>query len=146
MTVVTQTVVRALLAPLFVTALAILVKGYADTGDGFSAGVIAAFAVLLQVVAFGREEVEKHLPLHLAPRLVATGLLLALAVVFLPLLAGEPPATHHPRPGASVIHLGSLELHTAVLFDAGVFLLVIGFTIGVIDRIGRRRERDEEEA
>ncbi|MER3484611.1 MAG: hypothetical protein C4345_00180, partial [Chloroflexota bacterium] len=42
---------------------------------------------------------------------------------------------------AHVVHLGSLELITAVLFDVGVFLLVLGFATGVIDLIARSRER-----
>ena len=51
----TRTVARLLLLPTLVTALAILVKGYTQPGDGFSAGVVAALGVLLQLMVFGRE-------------------------------------------------------------------------------------------
>ena len=54
-TILTQTVARLLLLPTVVAALAILIKGYAEPGDGFSAGVVAALGVLLQHLALGRE-------------------------------------------------------------------------------------------
>lgn len=142
-----QTVVRLLFVPILLFALSVLVQGYSRPGDGFAAGVIASLAVLLQHVAFGREVVEREIPLSAAFGMIYAGLLLALGVAFVPLLAGEPVLTHFPRPGAEVIHLGSLELHTAFLFDIGIFLLVFGFNVGVLDEIaqlaGRRREDEE---
>ena len=57
-TVLTRMVARLLLAPVLVVAAAVLVKGYADVGDGFAAGVIAALGVLLQYLAFGRAAVR----------------------------------------------------------------------------------------
>jgi multicomponent Na+:H+ antiporter subunit C len=66
-TTLTRMVARGLLAPILVVAAAILVKGYADVGDGFAAGVVAALGVLLQILAFGREEVAAALPLRHAP-------------------------------------------------------------------------------
>jgi multisubunit Na+/H+ antiporter MnhB subunit len=61
-TVLTRSAARMLLIPTILIALATMFKGYADTGDGFSAGVIAALAIALQGVAFGAEEFER-LPL-----------------------------------------------------------------------------------
>lgn len=128
----TQAVARLIFAPTLLIAAAVLVKGYADTGDGFAAGVIAALAVLLQYVAFGREEVDRILPVRRAPLLGIVGLLLALAIAFVPAVLGRPPMTHWPAPGASVIHVGTLEVLTAVAFDLGVFLLVFGGVVGAI--------------
>ena len=142
-TVLTRLVSRLLLLPVLLTALAVLVKGYSSPGDGFSAGVIAAVGVLLQYVAFGYRRVERRLPLRLAPLLAQVGLLLALLVTFLPLLWGAPVLTHWPPAGAEVLHLGSLEIITALAFDVGVFLLVFGFSLGVIDAIAHTWERQQ---
>jgi multisubunit Na+/H+ antiporter MnhB subunit len=142
MTLLIRTVVRLLFVPILLLAVAVLVKGYIDPGDGFAAGVIASLAVLLQHVAFGREVVEREIPLGAAFGMIYAGLLLAVGVTFLPLLAGEAVLTHFPRPGAEVFRLGSLELHTALLFDVGVFLLVFGFTVGVLDEIARRGKEE----
>jgi hypothetical protein len=51
-------------------------------------------------------------------------LLISLAVGFGPVLAGDPPFTHVPGPGEEVVHIGTLELISAVAFDAGLFVLV----------------------
>jgi len=138
-TVLTQTVARLLFLPALMVALATLVKGYADTGDGFTAGVIAALAVLLQVVAFGEREVAARLPLHRAPLVAFAGLALSLAVTFAPVLRGDAIMTHAPAPGATVVHLGTVEVLTAVLFDIGVFLLVFGFAISTIGLVAQAR-------
>ena len=134
-TVLTRMVARLLLVPILMVAAAILVKGSVAVGDGFAAGVIAALGVLLQYLAFGRAAVERVLPVRHAPKLAIGGLLVALAVVFVPVLLGRPPLRHGPPPGAEVIHLGSLELLTAVLFDAGVFALVLGMVVATIHLI-----------
>ena len=142
-TVLTRTIARALFLPSLVVAVAVLVKGYVGAGDGFAAGVIAALAVLLQVVVFGHEEVGRRLRLRFAPVVAFTGLGIGLAVAFVPALLGRPIMTHAPAPGDEVVHLGTLELLTAVLFDVGVFLLVLGFAISAITMFSRARVRSE---
>jgi multisubunit Na+/H+ antiporter MnhB subunit len=131
-TVLTRAVARLMLAPVVMVALAILVKGYVDVGDGFAAGIVAALGVLLQYLAFGRHAVERALPVRHAPHLAAAGLLIALGVAFVPALFGDAPLQHVPPPGADVVTIGSLELITAVLFDVGVFALVVGVCVAVI--------------
>jgi multisubunit Na+/H+ antiporter MnhB subunit len=138
--VLTRTVARLLLLPILMVAIATLVKGYSQTGDGFSAGVIAAVAILLQYLVFGRRAVRHVLPPAVAPEAVLFGLLLALLVAFVPTLLGEPVLTHAPPPGREVISFGTLALHTAVLFDVAVFGLVFGFVVGVLDRFGAASE------
>ena len=44
---------------------------------------------------------------------------------------------------ASVAHLGSIELLTAVVFDVAVFLLVFGFVVTTIGLVSRVRQGDE---
>ncbi len=140
-TVLTQAVARLLVAPTFAVALAILVKGYADVGDGFAAGVVAGLGVLLVYAAFGARETHRVLPVRYAANLGLAGLLLALVVAFAPALWGDPPFTHYPAPGDDVIHVGTLELLTAVVFDLGVFLLVLGAVVGAIDLAARAGSR-----
>jgi multicomponent Na+:H+ antiporter subunit B len=143
-TLLTRTVARLLLLPTLVVALAVLVKGYSQTGDGFSAGVIAATGVLLQYLAFGRRAVRRVLPPGLVRVAVVGGLLLALLLAFVPTLFGWPVLTHAPAQDKAVISLGTLELHTAVLFDVAIFCLVFGFVVGVLDHIGGAAEDEPE--
>ena len=133
----TRYVCRVLFAPTLMVAFATLVKGYAETGDGFAAGIIAALAFVMQFVAFGERHVRRDLHTRFAPAVAILGIALALAVTFVPVLMGAPILTHSPPPDASVMHLGTVELLTAFLFDVGVFLLVVGFSVTSLSLVAR---------
>jgi multisubunit Na+/H+ antiporter MnhB subunit len=145
--VMTRMAARILLLPIFMVAAAVLVRGYADIGDGFSAGVIASLGIILQGVAFGADEFDR-LPLaRFAPIATFIGLLLALLVAFVPVAFGDPIFLHRPEAGNEAKHFGSLEIITPVLFDVGVFLVVVGFCVASLSAVARetvRREREQE--
>jgi multicomponent Na+:H+ antiporter subunit A len=138
--VVTQGVARLLYLPTLLVGAALLVKGFVETGDGFSAGVVCALGVLLRYLAFGYEETGRFPPVRYATAIALSGLLLALGVAAASLLFGDAPLTQYPAPGTEPVHLGTLELMTAVLFDFGVFLLVFGSVVGVVSRFARAGE------
>ncbi len=139
----TQTFARLLLAPILVLSIAVLVKGFVDTGDGFSAGVIASLAVILQYLAFGRSAVVDLLPVRRAAALAFAGLLLALTVALIPFVQGKPVLQHAPGAGASVTKVGTLELTTTLVLDVAIFLLVVGAVVGILDAIARRAQEGE---
>jgi multicomponent Na+:H+ antiporter subunit B len=127
-----------LLGPATMLAAAVIVKGYTDVGDGFSAAVIVALAVGLRYIAVGAERAEKALPiLHHAPAVAAVGFLIAFGTGFGSVLFGYPPFTYFPRPGEEVMKLGTLELVSAVAFDIGLFLLVTGVLVLLIHHLAR---------
>jgi multicomponent Na+:H+ antiporter subunit B len=144
-TVLTRLVSRALLAPTLAVAAAILIKGYADVGDGFAAGVVAALGVLVQYVAFGREAVVAELPIRHAPLVAMGGLALAVGTLAVPWLTGAELFQHTPGPGEDVIHIGTLELITPVIFDIGVFALVFGGSVTILDVIAAGEEGEDDE-
>lgn len=144
-TVLTRLVAWLLLAPVLAVAAAVLVKGYADVGDGFAAGVIAALGVLLQYVALGRGTVAAVLPVRHAPLVAAAGMAIAVAVALVPALAGGALLEHAPEPGADVTKFGSLELITAVAFDVGVFGLVLGASVAFIDVLAVRADDEQRD-
>jgi multisubunit Na+/H+ antiporter MnhB subunit len=125
-----------------VIALAMLLHGYVNVGDGFSAGVVASSGVVVQYIVFGWRESEARFPAwRLAPLFALVGLATVLLVVFVPVVFGKPLLTHYPRPHIHVVHFGSIEFLTAVLFDIGVFLLVFGFIVTTISMFARAAER-----
>ena len=127
MSPIIEVVAPRLLGPAVVLAVAIIVKGYSDVGDGFSAAVIVALAIALRYLTLGAERAERSLPiLRRAPQIAVAGLLVALSAGFFGVLFGNPPFTHWPPPGESVVRIGRLELMTAVVFDLGLFMLVSG--------------------
>jgi hypothetical protein len=136
--IVLAVVAPRLLGPAFMLAAAIIVKGYTDVGDGFSAGVIVALAIALRYVTWGAERTERSLPvLHHAPAVAAGGLLLALGVGFLGVALGDPPFSHLPGPGEDVVKIGTFELITAVAFDLGLFALVTAALVILIHNLAR---------
>lgn len=129
------TVARGLLPLALVVGLHIFLRGHNTPGGGFVAGLVASVAVLIHSIATGS---------HPAPRtgewLVAAGLLTAGTTGFAAWLFGMPFLTsahgHWDLPVA-----GPLELASAMGFDAGVFLTVLGATmlaIGGMERLTRR--------
>lgn len=138
MSVVAEVIAPRLLGPALMLALALIVKGYTDVGDGFSAGVIVALAVAMRYVVLGRERTEASLPLlRYTPALGVVGLLVALGCGFFGLVTGQPPFTHAPGPGEEVVRLGTLELVTAVLFDLGLFVLVACALVAMTQQLAR---------
>jgi multicomponent Na+:H+ antiporter subunit B len=128
-----DTVAPRLLAPAVMLAAALIVKGYTDVGEGFSAGVIVALAVALRYIVLGRERADRTLALARRAHIVAAGgLLIALGFGFAGVAWGQPPFTHMPPPGEPVVRIGRLELTTAVGFDIGLFLLVLGSLVVLI--------------
>lgn len=143
MSPVLEVIAPRLLGPAVMVAAAIIVKGYTDVGDGFSAGVIVALAIALRYVTLGRDRAEETMPLlRRAPVIATGGLLVVLVVGFHPLLFGDPPVTHTPGPGEDVVKIGTLELITPVLFDLGLFLLVAGVLITLVHQLARLVEED----
>jgi multisubunit Na+/H+ antiporter MnhB subunit len=136
-----QSAARILLVPGWVISIALLLKGYVDIGDGFSAGVIAALVMLLQGLAFGADELERIPLIRYAPVLTFVGLALVLVTAFTPLLFGEPLFRHWPPIGEKAVHFGVLEFITPVLFDFGVFFVVYGFSVGALTAVARAETR-----
>jgi multicomponent Na+:H+ antiporter subunit B len=138
MTPIVRVVAPRLLPVALVVAIALIVKGYTDVGEGFGAGVIVGLAVGLRYVVLGPERADRSLPLaRRADVLASVGLLTALMFGFSGIVAGDPPFTHYPRAGEPALHVGTLELTTAVGFDIGLFLLVVGVVVLLIRELSR---------
>ncbi|HEX5014563.1 MAG TPA: MnhB domain-containing protein [Candidatus Limnocylindrales bacterium] len=136
MTPIVELIAPRLLPIASVVAIALIVKGYANVGEGFGAGVIVALAIGLRYVVLGPERADRTIPIvRAAPLVAVTGLLIALGSGFFGLLFGSPPFTHYPPPGEPVVRIGALELTTAVAFDVGIFLLVVGAVVMLIRQL-----------
>jgi len=121
---------RALAPLLLLLSLFLLWRGHNEPGGGFIGGLVAASAAALQGIAFGPAAARRML--YLPPAGVA-GVGLALA-----LLSILPSALGGLVPMAAVwakVELGGgavLPLGTPLLFDVGVFLVVVGSVVALI--------------
>lgn len=105
----------------------LFLRGHNAPGGGFIAGLVVAVAALLSRIVLDRPF------LTVAPqRLLPWGLLLALVPGVVPMLFGE--AFLKSAYGYLTWPLvGEFEWATAVVFDAGVFLVVVGVTLSIIE-------------
>jgi multicomponent K+:H+ antiporter subunit A len=112
----------------FIVALALYlwVRGHDMPGGGFIAGVTMATALILQYMAAGTRSVEARLRVQ-PVRWIGIGLLLAVLTGVAALIFERPFLTTH----FSYLDLplfGRVPVASALLFDLGVFVLVVGAT------------------
>lgn len=119
------------LSPLFLLiSVLLLMRGHNEPGGGFAGGLVAAAALAMQMMAFGKQEMLRAL--RVDPRALAGfGLVVSLFSAFLSLLAGKPFFTGLWWVWESP--LGIAKLGTPMLFDLGVYFVVIGISVSLID-------------
>jgi multicomponent Na+:H+ antiporter subunit B len=126
--VILSATARFLLPVLFMFSLFLLVRGHHLPGGGFVGGLVAAAAFVLYAIAYSVQEARTLLRANTIS-LLGVGLLLALGSGLLSLVYGEAFMTglwlHHHVPV-----LG--KLGTPVVFDMGVYLVVLGATLTVL--------------
>ncbi len=128
-----QSFARLTLHLMLVFAIYLLLRGHDAPGGGFIAGVLTAVAITFQMMAFNLEAVVDEMPWN-PLRMVVLGLLLAAFTGLGALAFGHPFLTS--AIGHFVLPLfGEVELVTAIGFDIGVYLVVLGTTVGIIRTI-----------
>jgi multicomponent K+:H+ antiporter subunit A len=122
---VAPSVLARLLLPISgVVAVFFFLRGHNAPGGGFVAGLVMAVGLLLQYVVSGTDWVEDRI--RIAPRkLMGAGLLLVVVTAAGPIALGRPLLTSHTS-HLSFPVIGDVHLASVLLFDAGVFCLVLG--------------------
>ncbi len=120
---------------LFLLSLVVLYRGHNYPGGGFIGGLIAASAVMLLALASGWETLEKQLPIE-PLTLLLIGLGTALLSGLIAIGSGSEFLTGRWLPFFELPFLGKVKLGTPLLFDIGVYLTVVGFTVKCAYAIG----------
>ena len=129
---------RMLARPLLPLALLVSVylflRGHNAPGGGFIAGLVTGTAILLQYVAYGSDWARERLPWNYSTA-IALGLLLATATGLASWAFGAPFLTstfgyvHWPV-------VGEFELASAMVFDLGIYVVVVGVVMVIVGRLG----------
>ncbi len=127
LSLILSTATRFLMPLLLLFSIFILFRGHNKPGGGFIGGLVAAAAFSLYALAYDTAAARRLL--RAQPHvLIGVGLLLALASGVISLLSGSPFMTGQwsdfNLPGIGKVHLG-----TPLIFDIGVFLVVIGVAL-----------------
>jgi multicomponent K+:H+ antiporter subunit A len=128
-------VTRVLMPIAMVVGLYIFLRGHNEPGGGFVAGLVIAIALLMQYMASGfawtqeRKRIEYH-------TMIGLGVVIAGLTGVGSWLAGAPFLTS----AFTYVHLPPIEefeLATAMLFDLGVFLTVLGAVMLMLYSLSR---------
>ncbi len=151
-----ETATRLVALLMMVVAIFMLLRGHNAPGGGFIGGLIAATAFALYSIAYGVDMTQRALRVQPAT-LVAIGLLLALVSGVMALAIDDEPftglwlfvefgsgigvdeeaPTHGVGHDASGHSEGGLPLSTVLMFDTGVFLVVLGTVLSVLFTLER---------
>ncbi len=130
-----RTLTRLLLPLMLMVAVYIFLRGHNLPGGGFIAGLIAAVALIVQYLANGIDWTKKRLRFD-KDILISFGLLIATVTGLVSMFIGYPFLT------TTFTYLtwpvvGKFEVASALAFDLGVFLVVVGATVLILVQIGK---------
>ncbi|MEO1225794.1 MAG: Na+/H+ antiporter subunit B [Pseudomonadota bacterium] len=126
-----RTATRPLAALMLLFSIYMLWRGHNEPGGGFIGGLIAAIGYALYAISHGAAAARRVL--RVDPRVIAmVGLALAIIAGLVPAFSGEPLFT------GKWLFLGDYEggsglpLSTVLLFDIGVYLVVLGSVLALV--------------
>jgi multicomponent K+:H+ antiporter subunit A len=129
------------LLPLGLTVAAFLfLRGHNMPGGGFVAGLIAAVAFMLQYLASGQAFAQERARIDFA-RLTSAGLAIAIGTGIASWSVGFPFLT------STFVYIKwpiieQFEIASAMAFDLGVFLTVLGSVLLILTTLGALSQRE----
>ncbi|MCU9612778.1 Na(+)/H(+) antiporter subunit B [Caldibacillus lycopersici] len=132
--VILQTTSKIVFFVILLFAIHLFFEGHYRPGGGFVGGLVTAGAIVLFLLAFDIKTVSILLPFDYK-WVTAIGLLISILTAAGSIVFNVPFFTHT----YDHFHLpliGETSLHTAALFDLGVYLVVVGVTMTIIQTIG----------
>ena len=129
-----RTTTSVVLGLMLLFSIFILLRGHNEPGGGFIGGLIASTAFALHSMAFGPGELRRLLVI--VPRtLIAIGLGIALLSGLVGLVAGDPFLTARWKMLGGALGEEGLYVGTPLFFDVGVYLVVIGAVVTVVQSL-----------
>jgi multicomponent K+:H+ antiporter subunit A len=129
-----QTLTRLLLPMMLMVSVFVFLRGHNLPGGGFIAGLIASVALIVQYLANGLNWSRARMPFDWHG-VIGAGLLIAAGTGIVAMFLGYPFLT------STFTHLhwplvGEFEIASAMAFDLGVFLVVLGSTVLALSQLG----------
>jgi multicomponent K+:H+ antiporter subunit A len=140
-TIMLAELMRPLLPLSLAVAIYIFLRGHNLPGGGFIAGLVAAIALMLQYVASGMDFAAERLRLNYV-RLLGVGLGIATLTGMASFVFGYPflTSTHgYVTPPL----IDKFELASAMAFDLGVFLVVVGTVLLAMTEIAGLKRTEQ---
>jgi multisubunit Na+/H+ antiporter MnhB subunit len=136
--------VQAEFHSLLLISLYLLFAGHNQPGGGFAGGLVAASAFCLRYVAGGSRELDRGV--IVAPTtLMGVGLLLAISTGVVSLVLGHA-FLETARLEVHVPWLGPVHTSSVLFFDTGVYLVVLGMVVLLLQELGSPTDDEPEPA
>jgi len=121
-----RTAARLLVPLMILFSVFLMLRGHNESGGGFIGGLVGASGFALYAMAYGTDASRKALQVD--PRtLMTVGVGLALLSALIPVATGDAFFQ-----GLWTELPGGVKVGTPILFDIGVYLLVVGMALVVI--------------
>jgi len=147
MTVIVKTISGWVKVLIFLFGINIILFGHLTPGGGFAGGVILASSYVLLMLAFGREFVQKNLPISLASRLDCLGAFLFALVALLGVVFGGSffvnflYQKYMPGQALDLVSAGTIPLsNIAIGLKVGASLILAIFALSSLRREVQRPE------
>lgn len=140
--VIFEVVVRLLFHTMIVYSAFLLFSGHNQPGGGFAAGLVTGIALAVRYLAGGRYELGEAAPVQPGV-LLGTGLFLSAGVGLAALFLGGNVL----ESWIVEVHLplwGDVKFVTSLLFDVGVYLVVVGLVLDILRSLGAEIDRRAE--
>jgi multisubunit Na+/H+ antiporter MnhB subunit len=134
--------VRVIFHTALVGSVYLLFVGHNQPGGGFVGGLVAGAAIALRFVAGGIDEVRSVTTLR-PWTVLGAGVLLAVVTATTPLLLGEPVLTS-AKWTFDLPVLGTIKATSALPFDIGVYLVVVGVVFMAFEAFGEEPQTDPD--
>ncbi len=128
-TIILRTASDFLLPVLLLFSVFILLRGHYLPGGGFIGGLVASIAFVLDAFANGLENTKKLLKIH-PGFLMPFGLVLSVIAAISPIIFTGQPIMTGLWADDPIPVIGSIG--SALFFDIGVYLIVIGASLTII--------------
>lgn len=126
--IILRTTSKILLPVLMLFSFFLLLRGHNEPGGGFIGGLVAASGIIFYTISYG-SQIAREL-LRVNPfNIIASGLLIAIGSALYSLFFGEFFMTGKWT-SFSLPVIG--KIGTPLIFDIGVYLVVIGIAINII--------------
>ena len=135
--IILKTVTNVAVVIILTFSINLFISGHHNPGGGFIGGLAFVAAIVLLFLVYGIEKVRKNIPLDFKV-VAACGVLISVLTGTAGMIFGKP-FLYQTFGFVGFPIFGKTELATAVLFDVGVALAVIGTTMTIIMSIGDDR-------
>lgn len=133
---VLEATTRLLFPTMVVMSVYFFYAGHNAPGGGFAGGLIMGLALVLRYLAGGRYELGEALPVE-PGRILGAGLAIAAGTATASLFFGAP-ALSSAMFTFTVPLLGQIKIVTALFFDLGIYLIVVGLVLDILRSLGAR--------